>query len=102
VIRPAAPYAPAFPEVYGISKKFQHAVVRQGRGVAFLTPRSGRDYGTCAIVGNSQMMLTASRGAEIDAHGVVVRLNNAPTLVGSTLQLEPRFKAHLKSLAFSS
>ena len=48
--------------------------------LAFLTPKIGRDYTTCAIVGNSQTMLTASRGSEIDAHGVVVRLNNAPTL----------------------
>jgi hypothetical protein len=70
----------AFPEVYGVGRKFFRAVNRGGRGLAFLTPKVGRDYASCAIVGNSQTMLTVSRGSEIDAHGVVVRLNNAPTL----------------------
>ena len=69
-----------FPELYGIGRKFFRAVSRGGPGLAFLTPRVGLNYATCAVVGNSQTMLSASRGAEIDAHGVVVRLNNAPTL----------------------
>jgi len=38
------------------------------------------EYGRCAIVGNSQRMLLRTDGAEIDAHDVVMRLNNAPTM----------------------
>lgn len=33
----------------------------------------------CAIVGSSDMLRLDPRGAEIDKHGLVVRLNNAPT-----------------------
>jgi beta-1,6-galactosyltransferase len=37
----------------------------------------GRRFPTCAVVGNSGTLLSSSRGAQIDAHDLVVRLNNA-------------------------
>jgi hypothetical protein len=36
---------------------------------------------TCAIVGNSRSLLTQERGAEIDEHDVVLRLNQAGLLL---------------------
>jgi hypothetical protein len=39
-------------------------------------PRRGR-FRTCAVVGNSGILLGSGRGAQIDAHDLVVRLNNA-------------------------
>lgn len=39
---------------------------------------------SCALVGNSRSMLTQDRGAEIDAHEVVLRLNQAPTAAFET------------------
>ncbi|KAG0528759.1 hypothetical protein BDA96_05G040200 [Sorghum bicolor] len=37
-----------------------------------------RRFHTCAVVGNSGILLGAGRGAQIDAHDFVIRLNNAP------------------------
>ena len=34
---------------------------------------------SCAVVGSSDLLRLAPRGAEIDRHSVVIRLNNAPT-----------------------
>ncbi|KAG2555839.1 sialyltransferase-like protein 2 isoform X2 [Panicum virgatum] len=36
-----------------------------------------RRFPTCAVVGNSGVLLGSGRGAQIDAHDLVVRLNNA-------------------------
>lgn len=36
-------------------------------------------YDSCAVVGSSGAMLAAERGAEIDAHDLVMRFNNART-----------------------
>ncbi|KAF8645032.1 hypothetical protein HU200_066237 [Digitaria exilis] len=40
----------------------------------------GRRFHTCAVVGNSGILLGSGRGAQIDAHDVVIRLNNAPVV----------------------
>jgi len=37
-----------------------------------------RPYASCAVVGNSGVLLAREHGALIDAHDLVVRLNNAP------------------------
>ncbi|XP_034606616.1 sialyltransferase-like protein 2 [Setaria viridis] len=37
-----------------------------------------RRFPTCAVVGNSGILLGSGRGPQIDAHDFVVRLNNAP------------------------
>ncbi|KAL6906094.1 hypothetical protein ACP4OV_003695 [Aristida adscensionis] len=39
--------------------------------------RGRRRFPTCAVVGNSGILLGSGRGAQIDAHDLVVRLNNA-------------------------
>lgn len=39
----------------------------------------GKKYATCAIVGNSGMLVYSRNGAEIDAHEMVMRFNGAPT-----------------------
>ncbi|CAL4904194.1 unnamed protein product [Urochloa decumbens] len=36
-----------------------------------------RRFPTCAVVGNSGILLGSGRGAQIDAHDLVIRLNNA-------------------------
>lgn len=38
----------------------------------------GRRYASCAVVGNSGILLAAEHGELIDGHELVVRLNNAP------------------------
>ncbi|OEL30541.1 Sialyltransferase-like protein 2 [Dichanthelium oligosanthes] len=49
-----------------------------GGGLAGLLGRPGQQrFPTCAVVGNSGILLGAGRGAQIDAHALVVRLNNA-------------------------
>lgn len=42
-----------------------------------VTPELGKPYRTCAVVGNSGIMLNQSQGALIDSHDMVMRLNNA-------------------------
>ncbi|XP_066350120.1 sialyltransferase-like protein 3 [Miscanthus floridulus] len=37
-----------------------------------------RPYASCAVVGNSGILLALERGALIDSHDLVIRLNNAP------------------------
>ncbi|KAL5206820.1 hypothetical protein ABZP36_035029 [Zizania latifolia] len=37
----------------------------------------GRRFPTCAVVGNSGVLLGSGRGPQIDAHDLVIRLNNA-------------------------
>ncbi|CAD6254785.1 unnamed protein product [Miscanthus lutarioriparius] len=45
---------------------------------ALLLGRGGRRRAaTCAVVGNSGILLGSRRGAQIDAHDLVIRLNNA-------------------------
>jgi hypothetical protein len=38
----------------------------------------GLSYATCAVVGNSGVMLLAAAGSEIDGHDAVIRMNLAP------------------------
>ncbi|OEL37041.1 Sialyltransferase-like protein 3 [Dichanthelium oligosanthes] len=38
----------------------------------------GRPYASCAVVGNSGILLAREHGALIDGHDLVIRLNNAP------------------------
>ncbi|XP_074573523.1 sialyltransferase-like protein 3 [Curcuma longa] len=40
-------------------------------------PDTGRPYATCAVVGNSGILLKAEHGDLIDGHDLVIRLNNA-------------------------
>ncbi|KAJ8768150.1 hypothetical protein K2173_021090 [Erythroxylum novogranatense] len=40
---------------------------------------SSRKYGTCAVIGNSGILLQNQYGKAIDGHEVVIRLNNART-----------------------
>ncbi|XP_074555890.1 sialyltransferase-like protein 1 [Curcuma longa] len=40
-------------------------------------PDTGRPYATCAVVGNSGILLNAEHGDLIDGHDLVIRLNNA-------------------------
>jgi hypothetical protein len=42
-------------------------------------PTRTKVYGSCALVGNSGVMLVAKQGAAIDAHDMVFRFNGAPT-----------------------
>uniref|UniRef100_A0A2P2NYV3 Sialyltransferase n=1 Tax=Rhizophora mucronata TaxID=61149 RepID=A0A2P2NYV3_RHIMU len=49
---------------------------------------SNRKYGSCAVVGNSGIMLQREYGKLIDGHEVVIRLNNART---------ERFEQHVGS-----
>eukprot|EP00873_Tetraselmis_striata_P008518 jgi/Tetstr1/428782/TSEL_018769.t1 len=42
-------------------------------------PSHSQMWDSCAIVGNSGAMLGQGRGAEIDGHTMVMRLNNSPT-----------------------
>ncbi|CAN6228758.1 unnamed protein product [Urochloa humidicola] len=39
---------------------------------------ASRPYASCAVVGNSGVLLAREHGALIDAHDLVIRLNNAP------------------------
>lgn len=41
---------------------------------------AGRRYRTCAVVGNSGVLLNASHGGAIDQHEMVMRINNARTV----------------------
>jgi hypothetical protein len=43
-------------------------------------PPQIHSFERCALVGNAQRMLLRESGREIDAHDVVLRLNNAPTI----------------------
>ena len=41
---------------------------------------SAQVYKSCALVGNSGVLLRKERGAEIDNHDLVLRLDRAPTV----------------------
>lgn len=49
--------------------------------VDLVPPRDlvGKKYASCAIVGNSGMLVYGKNGAEIDSHKMVMRFNGAPT-----------------------
>ena len=38
------------------------------------------DYSTCAVVGNSGVLLMSEYGEAIDAHSFILRMNVAPTV----------------------
>ncbi|KAG1369668.1 sialyltransferase-like protein 1 [Cocos nucifera] len=42
-------------------------------------PDTGQPYATCAVVGNSGILLNSDHGDLIDGHDLVIRLNNAAT-----------------------
>lgn len=42
-------------------------------------PTRSKVYSSCALVGNSGVMLVAKQGKAIDAHDMVFRFNGAPT-----------------------
>jgi hypothetical protein len=58
--------------------------------VELVPPRDlvGKKYASCAIVGNSGMLVYARNGAEIDSHEMVMRFNGAPTEVGGCTAAE--------------
>lgn len=43
-------------------------------------------FETCAVVGNSGELLQGALGEEIDAHGMIIRMNAAPIKVRSILK----------------
>uniref|UniRef100_A0A0D9XWY7 Sialyltransferase-like protein n=1 Tax=Leersia perrieri TaxID=77586 RepID=A0A0D9XWY7_9ORYZ len=45
--------------------------------MADLTATTGRRFPTCAVVGNSGVLLGSGHGAQIDTHDLIIRLNNA-------------------------
>ncbi|KAK3263831.1 hypothetical protein CYMTET_27392 [Cymbomonas tetramitiformis] len=56
----------------------------QGMSKKLLPPNAQKamghvEWGRCAVVGNSGVLLQSKYGSEIDEHDVVVRLNQAPT-----------------------
>ncbi|KAL1520549.1 hypothetical protein AB1Y20_022125 [Prymnesium parvum] len=55
---------------------FRADELRKKRANATLPAR--RAYGSCAVVGSSGTLLRSRRGAEIDAHDSVIRINAAP------------------------
>jgi hypothetical protein len=57
-----------------------------------------RRFRTCAVVGNSGILLGSGRGPQIDAHDFIIRLNNAPA--GATAAFAPDVGAKT-SLAFA-
>eukprot|EP00238_Polyblepharides_amylifera_P013136 CAMPEP_0196575420 /NCGR_PEP_ID=MMETSP1081-20130531/4906_1 /TAXON_ID=36882 /ORGANISM="Pyramimonas amylifera, Strain CCMP720" /LENGTH=320 /DNA_ID=CAMNT_0041893717 /DNA_START=352 /DNA_END=1314 /DNA_ORIENTATION=- len=62
-------------------------------------------FSTCAVVGNSGVMLQREGGAEIDSHQAVVRLNNAPIRnwsinVGNRTTFNFINQHHAKELAY--
>lgn len=42
-----------------------------------IDPQNGKKYSSCAVVGNSGILLNSEHGKLIDSHKVVIRLNNA-------------------------
>ncbi|TVU15318.1 hypothetical protein EJB05_38832, partial [Eragrostis curvula] len=54
-----------------IKRPIDRYVVGDGDG-------NGRRYASCAVVGNSGILLAREHGALIDGHELVIRLNNAP------------------------
>uniref|UniRef100_A0A0C9RTX6 TSA: Wollemia nobilis Ref_Wollemi_Transcript_13298_2261 transcribed RNA sequence n=1 Tax=Wollemia nobilis TaxID=56998 RepID=A0A0C9RTX6_9CONI len=52
---------------------------RHYEAAGLLRPQPGRRYRSCAVVGNSGILLRKAQGALIDSHEMVIRLNNART-----------------------
>ena len=44
-----------------------------------LSRRGQKEYGTCAVVGNSGTLTFSGLGRHIDSHEIVLRLNQGPT-----------------------
>ncbi|KAF8688004.1 hypothetical protein HU200_042490 [Digitaria exilis] len=53
-------------------------------------PIDRRPYASCAVVGNSGILLAREHGALIDGHDLVVRLNNAPAGRADRARLRPQ------------
>lgn len=69
-----------------LRRRFQPEVMRELLGLIkrpidlhFGYPDTGRPYATCAVVGNSGILLNSDHGDLIDGHDLVIRLNNAAT-----------------------
>mmetsp|Transcript_28915 Transcript_28915/g.81432 ORF Transcript_28915/g.81432 Transcript_28915/m.81432 type:complete len:333 (+) Transcript_28915:184-1182(+) len=61
--------------------KASYTTAEATRKMRYLYPEDDlrTDYNTCAVVGNAGMMLAVEYGRDIDAHDVVIRLNDGPT-----------------------
>ena len=75
-----------------LRRSHQTAWARTHALAALELPTGTQRFGTCAVVGSSGVLLRDRFGAEIDAHDVVLRFNNAPTagfeaIVGSRTTL---------------
>ena len=57
-------------------------------------------FGTCAVVGNSGVLMQQSLGEEIDAHEAVIRVNGAPREKRWAQQVGVRSTWHVISSAF--
>lgn len=55
------------------------ALIKRPIDLHFGYPDTGRPYATCAVVGNSGILLNSVHGDLIDGHDLVIRLNNAAT-----------------------
>lgn len=60
-----------------VKRPIDESYGRLGKGELI---RTGKKYRTCAVVGNSGILLNSSYGGAIDEHEMVMRINNARTV----------------------